>query len=515
MAANRFEQRARPMQGEAYPAHLRLILALIFATVFVFFIVTTFRWPLIWDGQVMHYINFLMAHGMAPYRDIIDMNMPGAYLVDGWQMHVFGPGDLAWRIYDFFLLGGLLVAMIVIAWPYDGLAGLIAGVLFTLVHASEGPVNSGQRDEAMTALLVVGYALLFQALRRRSPALLLPFGVCMGLAISIKPTVGPLALVLALMVVWTLKKRGQALLAYVGYALVGMLIPAGIVVHFLTNNHAAGAFLEISRRLTPYYATLEHPTLLELVRRSLPVPVFALMVFGVAVALLDRDWVDWERWALLLGVGFGAFSFFVQGKGYQYHRYTFLAFLLLWLALELTLAIRRQGWSRRIGFAGLLYCTLTMLPFFLYRLHIVDASNAVVLSLEADLTRLGGDELQHQVQCLDMVDGCLDALYHLKLIQNTGSTGDLLFFAPQSSPVVDYYRQMFWDQVHTHPPKIFILSDEWFNGGRGYEKLGKWPQLAEYLNASYTLEATRHFTTRGYGDFSYRIYVRKPQGYSE
>lgn len=512
MAAIRFEQSTpagRSRAGNSYPAHLRMILALIFIAAFAYFIVTTLRWPLLWDGQVMHYINFLMAHGMAPYRDIIDMNMPGAYLVDGWQIHLFGPGDLAWRFYDFFLLAALLLAMIVIAWPYDWLAGVVAGVLFTFVHASEGPANAGQRDEAMTALILAGYALLFHALRKKQPSLLLPFGACMGLAISIKPTVGPLVLVLGIMVFYTLKKRGEALFAYVGYATAGVLVPALIVVYFLAHNHATGAFLEISRRLTPYYATLDHPTLLELARRSLPVPIFVLLPFGIAAALLDRSWVNWERWALLLGVGFGGFSFFIQGKGYQYHRYTFLAFLLLWLILELTLALQRQRWSWRIGFAGLLYCTFAVLPFFIYRLHVVDPSNKYVLSLEADLTRLGGDKLQHQVQCLDMVDGCLDALYHLKLVQNTGSTGDLLFFAPHSSPVVDYYRRMFWDQVHANPPEIFILSDEWFNGGRGYRKLEKWPQLAEYLNTDYSLMETRHFDAANYGNPSYRIYMRK------
>jgi hypothetical protein len=35
------------------------------------------RWPLFWDAQVFHYGNFLIDHGFVPYRDIIDMNMPG------------------------------------------------------------------------------------------------------------------------------------------------------------------------------------------------------------------------------------------------------------------------------------------------------------------------------------------------------------------------------------------------------------------------------------------------------
>ena len=59
----------------------------------------------------MHYVNFLMSHGLQPYSQITDNNLPGAYLIESWAMHVFGGGDLAWRIYDFFLLGVLTLSM--------------------------------------------------------------------------------------------------------------------------------------------------------------------------------------------------------------------------------------------------------------------------------------------------------------------------------------------------------------------------------------------------------------------
>jgi hypothetical protein len=232
-----------------------------------------------------------------------------------------------------------------------------------------------------------------------------------------------------------------------------------------------------------------------------------MLPFALAASLVDRKWKNWERRALLLGVAFGGFSYFVQRKGFPYHRYALTAFLLLWVALELTLAMRKQGWVRGVGFAGMAMGTLVIVPTYLHRVLLVHPSNSYTESLESDLTRLGGDQLQRKVQCLDMVDGCLNALYHLKLVQNTGSTGDLAFFAPGHNPVAEYYKSQFWDELHKNPPSVIVLSNEWFNGAASFDKLNEWPQFAAYLAENYTLAVSRHFD-REYGH-AYRIYIRK------
>ena len=64
----------------------------------------SWRWPLVGDASLIHYIGFLIQRGWAPYRQLGDMNMPGSYLIEIAAMHVFGMGDLAWRLFDFTLL---------------------------------------------------------------------------------------------------------------------------------------------------------------------------------------------------------------------------------------------------------------------------------------------------------------------------------------------------------------------------------------------------------------------------
>ena len=52
------------------------------------------------------------------------------------------------------------------------------------------------------------------------------------------------------------------------------------------------------------------------------------LVIALVIAVMKRDWWNWEGVALALGVAFGLFSYFAQGKGFPYHRYPMLAFLM-------------------------------------------------------------------------------------------------------------------------------------------------------------------------------------------
>jgi MFS family permease len=455
----------------------------------------------------MHYIQFLMSRGFAPYRQIGDMNLPGAYLFEGWAMHLFGGGDLAWRIYDFSLMGAICVAMIAIALPYDWLAGLFAGVMFALVHTSEGPLYTGERDEVMTALIVIGVAFLFAAVRRKKPWMMVLFGLCLGMASSIKPTVAPMGFVLLLMAWWTLRKRGETAASYMWGGVAGAGIAGAIVFGFLFHYHSAGALYEISRAITPYYASIRPLSFARLLRLSLPRVALLMLPFALAVAVVDRQWRSWERWALLLGVVFGAISYFAQGKGFSHHRYELVAFLLLWMALELTLAMRREGWRKGVGIAGMALGALVMAPTYAHRVLLVHPVNQYTESLEGDLTRLGGERLQRQVQCFDVMDGCINALYHLKLVvQNTSVMGDILYFSPVPSPVVDDARAQLWKQLSSNPPAVVVLSNACFNEPNNFDKIKQWPQFAAWLNANYTMAVSREFEMEEH--HAYRIYLR-------
>ncbi len=465
----------------------------------------TWSWPLILDAQVIHYADFLMAHGWAPYRQIDDMNMPVAYLADWFAMHVFGPGDLAWRMYDFFLMGTLTGAAIAIARRVDWLAGLFAGVLFALVHTADGPMNTGQRDEVMAVLLVVSYAFLFEGVRARRPVWLAGFGAAWGLAAGIKPTVAPFFFVVLALAWVVLRRRGVPGAAYVGCACAGGVAAAAVFFGFLLRYGVVHEFLGMNRTLMPYYASLQHKGFLPLLRESLPRPVRWLVPFGALALWASRREGDWERWALAIGVLLGAFSYFVQGKGFTHHRYAAVAFLLLWIGLELAAATRRVGWLRWVGAAGFAVGLLVVLPRLTVQVRAAGDDAAFARTLERDLLQLGVARLQGRVQCLDLVDGCLAALYRLGIVQSTGLTGDMLLFSPDhTAPAVLADRQRFWAEVQAHPPDVFVLSNEKFVDA-GFDKLEQWPEFTGFLNAGYSETIERSFS----GGIAYRIYLRR------
>ena len=489
---------------------IRWAMAALLAGAVVFLVARSLRWPLVWDAQVMHYANFLISRGFAPYRQIGDMTPPGSYLIEGWAMHVFGWGDLAWRFYDYTLMAVICGAMVAIAMPYDWLAGLFSGVVFALAHTAEGALESAERDEAMTALMVVAYAFLFSAVRRRSPWRMVMFGLSMGMAASIKPTVAPLGFALLLLAYWALRKQRLPAAPYLVAGCAGAAIAAAIIAAFFLRYNSFAAYYEISRNLTVHYAGLHRESLGFMLRTMLPKVATVLLPFALLAAIAGRRWNSWERNALLLGALFGAFSYFAQGKGYGYHRYPFTAFIVLWESIELTLAMRRERWIKGLGFAGMAVGVFLMVPAYAYRLAGVHPVNEYAPTLESDLNRLGGDRLQGQVQCFDMVDGCFNALYHLRLVQATTTLGDTLYFSRAANPTVDRYRAEILNQLSRNPPQVIVVSDEWYNETDSFAKLDQWPKFNDWLNANYRLFISRRFAAES--NHAYRIYVHNGSG---
>lgn len=497
----------------AYLDIFRFLIISVLAIAAVILVLVTYRWPLVGDPQVFHFGHFLMENGFAPYRDIPDINVPGTYIVEGWAMSVFGGSDLGLRIYDLSLLAALTLAMVVVTLPYDWLAGLFAGVVFALAHACEGPRNSAQRDEVMTVLIMIGYAFLFQALRRRKPWLLLAFGFSLGIACTVKPIAAPLAAALLGMAVWKLRKERVAALPYVAWGLTG-LIAAGVpVLIFLARHHAFGDFLNDTRVLIPFYAAMDRATIWQMLRHVIPRGAAIVLPFALVAALVSKQWRNWERWAIFLGIAYGAFSYFIQRKGYNYHTYPLAAFVLLWAATELMLAQRSAKWTKlvAIGVAGMAAGIFIAVPTYVRRLQAFPKTSQYTVSLESDLRQMGGDRLNRRVQCLDMLDGCFTALYHLQLLPSTGNIGDLLLFFPKNSPVVQEYRDKFWNEIVSSPPSVIVLSNECFNHAPTFDKLKSWPKFNDYLFANYQPVIERQFKEE---DRAYRIYKRKDDALS-
>jgi hypothetical protein len=232
------------------------LICLYFIACIGWFAMSTAHWKQVNDPAQLHYLCFLMDHGMAPYRDLLEINMPGIYLVNWSVMHSLGGGSAAWRVFDFALMGMAAWAMIAIAWPYEWLAGVFGATLFILFHGRDGAGQTGQRDFIIAVLLLCAYAFLFASFRRRRNWLMLAFGLSAGIAGTIKPTPLPFALLLLVLAAIRWKQEGEPVRKPVFYALLGFVAPLAIVGAFLISKHAVGSFWYLLRVELPFYETL-------------------------------------------------------------------------------------------------------------------------------------------------------------------------------------------------------------------------------------------------------------------
>jgi len=244
LSATRRDASANFLAGIVSAWKIGLLLVLSLAV--LFFVKGTWHWPLVGDAPLLHYVVFLAQHGRIPYRDILDPNMPGAYFVEWIVIHFFGPGALAWRLFDFGLLAAAAACMFAICRPHGWFAGAFAAGIFALIHGRDGLADLGQRDLVMSVLLLAACACLFSNLRlsrsrRREFALALASGFFFAFAASIKPTALLFAVPFLILSTIALRRRDRPVARHVAAALTGFAIPGIAILVYLVRAQALSA----------------------------------------------------------------------------------------------------------------------------------------------------------------------------------------------------------------------------------------------------------------------------------
>lgn len=526
----------------------------------------TWRWPLVGDASVMHYLAFLIERGWAPYRQIGDQQFPGAYLTEIAGMHLFGMGSLGWRLFDFTLMGIAAAALFAILSSHPAvssgpaqapisnphassrrrwLPGLLAASLFILIHGRDGFAQGGQRDLTISVLLLAATAFLVRAVERNrlwSSAL---FGFLSGIACSIKPVVLPLQFAQLVFACWVLRRRKNLWLRHAIAAAVCWLIAPAISLAFLLHEHATAAFLAGFHGMVPYYASLGHRPLSYVVQHSLS-PVLPLVILWIVLLALGtaasrtkpvassrttpkRSLIDdWRRTLLAGSALFALTDCILQARALPYYRYPLLAFLLPLIATDLCRAVDQPSESgshssaarvRRLR-SALAWIGLSFAAFFLapqsavliHRYRWWDTP--YLISLEHSLTQLGGPALSRHIQCIDSIDGCTTVLYRMRLEPVSGMLGDYVLFGPDTVPVVRDARLQFERDAASNPPRVIVVSSGLFLGNaQGFSKLERWPELERLLETRYRLAVqwspthTVRWWSREELPASYRIYL--------
>ncbi len=481
----------------------RTVLSVAALMFLVLFVIGTWHWPLVGDAPLMHYVVFLIQHGRLPYRDILDPNMPGTYLLEALVMRFMGPGAQAWRLFDLLLLAAAGLALLAICRPRRWFAAVFAATLFALIHGRDGVVQLGQRDLVMSVLLLFAYAGLLQStklskLGRTFPWSALLFGLFIGLATTIKPIAIVFLPPLLLLAAREARKNGIGSSRYAFASVLGLLLPWLAILAYLVRFGLVRDFLQTLFKLVPALTAIGHRSLAHLLLHSISATLLPLVLLWLPMAYARRSVLTFERAALLVGVACGLLCFYAQGKGYPYHRYPSEAFLLLLIGTDIQAILLKRQQGNDANYMG--WFALSAL----YTGMLVVGGGSLIHALRqdwrnqdfntllaADLNHLGGSRLSGHVQCLDMADGCIPELYNLQLVQATGSLYDCYMLSPQVSLASRlYYRERFWKAIQDDPPAVFIMTN--FDcGPPGYSRLSRWPELSGYLAKHYTLYAER------------------------
>ncbi|MFL6426729.1 MAG: glycosyltransferase family 39 protein [Acidobacteriaceae bacterium] len=505
----------------------------------IVFVVMTRHWPVVGDAALIRYSVFLIQHGWAPYRDFTDINMPGAYLATALGMHLAPSPDASWRLFDFGLIALAGVGYFIIARPYSRFAALFATVMLLLVHGQDGVQQAGQRDLVIAVLLVLALAFLLEAVRRNRWAYLIPFGLAVGLSATIKPTAGPLGVVLLVMAAiyraggWRrgleadrtqeipateAGSSGGRLAEFLRWAAIGitaMATPVAGMLLWLERKHALGAWFTTQRVLLPSYAMQERRPFGFTLSHSISPLLPLVLLWLLCVVLRAPSWPRFERLLLAMGVVLNLLALLAQGKALPYQRYPMLAFLLLLIALDLMTASRKRGVVRALAWAGVCCGCLVLATLALIKVHhFVAEPQEFDTMLATDLRNMHVGDLSGRVQCLDTIQDCLPTLYTLRLLPATGTLGDVNLFGPSGRAVVEASRRQFLQQIEAKQPLVFVVvSGLFLDGTSGYRKLDTWPAFEQWLNANYTLEVERtpphpvRWWSRPQPPAGYRIYI--------
>jgi hypothetical protein len=459
-------------------------------------------WPLIHDVALMHYAAWRIGEGAVPYRDLFDMNQPGTYLVHRAVLATLGAGDLAWRLFDLLWLTATAGAIAVFAASWGRRAAASGAVVFVTYHLAGGAWQAGQRDFLLCVFLLVGALGVARWLEQGRLAGLVISGAALGAGITVKPHAllfaGALA---ALVAVAAARACGAAAAAgTTAIFLAATAVAPLAVLGWLAAAGGLGAWRDIlTGYLVPLYSRLGRTSSWSVYRWHAWIPLALAVALSLVEAARQRR-AGARHLVAALGLAYGVAHYVVQGKGWEYHLYPLAAFAAVLVAAELPAALA----ARRRLVAGALTASLAAALSLLGAKGLEAAPAAswwdrerTVRMVEADLR--AGLEPGDTVQVLDTTGGGIHALLRLGVREPTRFLYDFQFFHDEQAPAVQALRAEFIRDLDARPPRAIVLFERGWPAG-GYERVERFPALAEWLRDRYELVLTRP---------AYRLYAKR------
>jgi hypothetical protein len=428
-------------------------------------------WPLIGDAAIFHFIADQFLMGAIPYRDIFDINMPLIYGIHAAIVLVCGMGDVAWRAFDLGAAAIMSALILMLVRPAGLAVAILAMLVMLATHLLLGSYAAGQRD-FLVAIFAVAAAWTSALATEDTERRWLYVGAA-GAFTMIAATIKPSALFLIFLPALTIVRLHWRDVVWIaaGAAGVGFL-----VFGTLEALGGLGAFITMLRELLPRYASLDKPTIAEMLRACLRLgPMGGLAIAAVLGIASPKP----ARVRAMMGVtAFGLIHLLVQRKGYFYHVYPLGVGLACWGSWSLA------ALSTRRALVCLILIVSTFGWFAVQTLNRVEkypelrAASAMKIALESHLPRGA------RVQMLDSDRGAFLAMARAGMRQ---ATPHIQWFSLILAE--DRGRAEFLAALEADPPAAMLLTNDFWPKRQGFESMDEWREFKAFLTSHYDLSA--------------------------
>ncbi len=448
-------------------------------------------WPLIHDVPIMHYIAWRIAEGAVPYRDLFDMNFPGVYVLHGVVLRVLGPGDGAWRAFDFAWLGLGAAVVAALASPWGGVAAMGGALVFAAHHLAGGAWQAGQRDFLLCPFLLAGALGVARWLERGRVLDLAWAGLALGFGVTLKPHAIVFAGALGVLVAVRLWRSSAGAVAAVVFASAVAAAPVAVVLWLATLGALPAWRAIVVDYLLPLYSKLGRPPAWGFHRWQVWIPLGVAVVVSVAGAASARRFSA-RHLVVTLGVLYGIAHYVGQGKGWEYHVYPLSAFTAALAFAELAPSLRARRWMT----AGPVLAAL-LIAAVMFQIKGAEAAAAAeggwisdkaqrVKAVTADVrARLRPGDA---VQVLDTTEGGIHALLRLGVAEPSRFVYDFHFFHDVDTSVVRGLRAELVRDLRARPPRLIVIFQRGWPAD-GYERVDAFPELRRLLAIAYRPDA--------------------------
>ncbi|MCB9683242.1 MAG: hypothetical protein H6733_17385 [Alphaproteobacteria bacterium] len=457
-----------------------------------------FRYPIVHDATLMHYIGWRLWEGDKPWVDVIDVNLPATYLFHMLLHGAFGGSAVAWHVIDSLAALCGAYAIVRIVRPFGSAVAWLAGGMYVQFHVFGGAVGVGQRDFFAAVLMLMSAALVLDWLDRRRGGSWWVLGLLLGVLLAIKPSTLAFAGLLVAAALWVGRDAGaRVLAAQVAKAAAGVGLVIGGTLAWVVHLGVFDEMVTFWTTYMPLYRRLTEYTPLQLVLRLRETPsalLLPLAPFHLVSAARNRPG---HQLVLTAGIVGGIVHFLAQSKGYTYHLEPYAAFLIPAGTLGLQRAWQGLPWRTlgpvTAGAVTVILAVETFLGFYVDRIERYQLDSAA--SLAATVPE--GDS----VVVMDLAQGGIQFLWQTRTVQANPFLYDFYFYHDEDQPIVQDLRRQYLASLQADPPDRIVLFDKTWPVHSAARIDRDFPELGRWVKKSYQLDTEID---------GYRMYVRRP-----